>query len=320
MQIPFGDVVVCDYELSTTATTPLELSLYSDGVRAVPAVLLAEDGALGTVRAPGVIDIPAVELNRHRDRFLALVRTAAGASGLRERLDQRVTKLDALADTVESWHGVEALDSRVLGEYHGVLVELMAFHVLNWWLPLEDYRELLNSVVGSETGRSCLFDLLKPSRPPHMLLFHREVLTAERSVSAAARLARRIGYLQTWSAAGSALESPIAMYDYLDAVQVSNSDLAALNTARENARRSRENALTRVLLAARGDAVLFDLAEAAATMCQLACDEEEDRRVHQLRAFRNFRRVAELTGVCWQGVTIEQLRKACDREPERSSA
>ncbi|MBF9130302.1 hypothetical protein I0C86_15255 [Plantactinospora sp. S1510] len=315
MQIVFGDLVICDYELGATLS-PIELELYTSGVQAVPAVLLGDSLTLGSLRRQGVLDIPLTEFVRVRDRFTERIWSAGSAAAARRHLDDLVRRADTLARDVEARILADRNDTDLLRAYHTTLVRLMAYHVLNWWLPVDDYERLLAGLLGPERGRDVLFRLLTPSRQPHMISFHEEILAADRSAPAAAeRLARQVGYLQTWGVAASVLESPAAMSQHLlglDAGEAADG-LALLRAARTDARRRRDEALAEALAAAHADPARFDRVEALAIMCQLACDEEEDRRVHQLRGLRNLRAVARLTGTDLTRTSFGQLLNAVAR-------
>lgn len=311
MQIVHGDIVICDYELGTGAS-PMELALYTEGVRAVPRVLLEEIAPLGVVRRTGVIDIPVVQFDAVRDRFTRKIWTVAGAHQIQHRLEAGVAILEALAAEVEAWTDATSVEPETLLAYHRALVDLMAFHVLNWWLPLTEYETLLVELLGPRRGKSCLFDLLSPSRPPHMIDFHQEIMAAERDDPAtAAHLSRKLGFLQTWGVDASPLEDPAAMRRHMDLLDAAAAaaNLTTLRAARDAARRRRDAAVSEALLAARHDTATFDRVEAVALVCQLACDEEEERRVHQLRGLRNLRCLAGFAGVPHREMTIEMLRR-----------
>jgi hypothetical protein len=309
MQIVFGDLVICDYELGASLS-PIELELYTSGVRAVPEVLLGEPLSLGYLRRPGVLHIPLAEFVRVRDRFTERAWSASAAAATRRHLDDLVRLVDTLAADVESQALADRIDSVAIRAYHTALVRLMAYHVLNWWLPVDDYERLLTGLLGPDRGRGVLFRLLTPSRPPHMISFHEEIMAADRSAPAVAeRLARQIGYLQTWGAQASVLENPAAMSQHLRGLDAGRAadGLAQLRAARTDALRRRDEALAEALAATRADPARFDRVEALAIMCQLACDEEEDRRVHQLRGLRNLRAVARLAGADFTRTSFEQL-------------
>jgi hypothetical protein len=64
------------------------------------------------------------------------------------------------------------------------------------------------------------------------------------------------------------------------------------------------------LFMSRSDKVLFDKSQAIARICRLATDEEEQRRVIQLRALRNFRELAEQYHIALDQLSIANLCKA----------
>ncbi|MBX7266893.1 hypothetical protein KIF24_13235 [Micromonospora sp. Llam7] len=315
MESRWRDLVILDYEVDFPAASRLELALYSAGAALFPRVLLGEPAPWGRHRRPGVLEIPAVRYDRLLDDFGARCADPSFVRRLGARLHACLDRLARATRRLEP--PAPPRRGRIVKAVEA-LAELMAFHVLNWALPLDDIRRWLARLTGSpHAARGLLMRLLVPTNPAHLADFaalaasaHHDLRAGDWSPRRAAQLATDVGHLQSPGLARP-FDDPAVLETYLRSLGPDDAAyLDAMRSARDDARRrlARDTAL---LLLTAGDAAAVARTWALTTVCRLAAEEEEQRRRWQGRSLR-----AIGTAAAHQRVAPDRLLpRACHLPP-----
>jgi hypothetical protein len=296
VELRWRDVVVCDYEIELSDSALVEYDLYGRGLQAAPRVLLGEREVLGSTRRPGVIDIPAAVYDTFCARVRARLLTLTGALAVRSAFDDARTQLAAALDALDAQLRTRARPSGVGGLIRA-LDRVMAFHTLNWLLPVQEaQRHLAGLFEADHAARVCLLALMVPATPAHLLDVHALLLDAARTADAAL-FAEQAGFLHAQGMATTAWEDPTTVAAVLHkAAARHGGDLAGqvtgLRAAHARASGRRDALYAAALLASAGDPAVYERTQAIAVTCRLAADEEEFRKVAQQRTLRGLRRLA----------------------------
>jgi hypothetical protein len=181
MESRWRDWVTLDYEIDFPEASRFEVAVYGAGAAAFPRVVLGVSSSWGIHRRPGVLDIPRGEYTARLNAFSRLSTDLEFAHGLSRRFDSICGALAALNQNVERSPDDQTADS--ISALIDQLVELMAFHVLNWAIPLKRFRRILADVLGDDkrAGES-LMRLFVSFRPAHLSDFAETALAAAQKV------------------------------------------------------------------------------------------------------------------------------------------
>ncbi|WP_433615388.1 hypothetical protein ACQP2P_11435 [Dactylosporangium sp. CA-139114] len=286
-----------DYEVDFPAASPLELALYSGGAVLFPRVVLGETAIWGTLRRPGVLDIPQAEYERVLDEFAARCLDVAFVRDLFATLRQLCARLETATGRLNALSASRVdIDLAV-----NALVELMALHVLNWALPMDRLEAEVGGVVGASAARTLIMRLLVPVTSAHLADFAALTASAARAIGderwssrAATDLAHAIGHLQRPGLAERPFESAGNLEMYIRSLHADDvAHLEAMRDARVRSERSLARDVSRLYLAVHDRRALGPVI-AATLICRLAAEEEEQRRR-------------------WQSATLSAIRVAADR-------
>ncbi|MGK5740380.1 hypothetical protein [Micromonospora sp. URMC 103] len=316
MESRWRDLVVLDYEVDFPTASRLELALYSTGAALAPGALLGERQRWGVHRHPGLLEVPASHYDRVLDEFGVRCADPRFVRGLGERLAACVGRLArATADLA----GAEPPDTTTIRGVVDALTELMAFHVLNWALPLPEIEGwLARFTEDGDAARALLMRLLVPTTPAHLVdvaaltaAAHRDIHAGAWSPGRAADLSARIGHLQAPGLAVRPFEDPATLEAYVRSLDAGDVDhLGAMRRSRNAAQDRLARDTSMLLLATGGEPADVDRAWAYTAVCRLAAEEEEQRRRWQGASLRAIRIAAERAGVRPDAI----LPSACDAD------
>jgi hypothetical protein len=291
-----------------------ELQLYSRGLLRAPSIFLSEEEHLGSERRAGVVDVDAGQYGAFLETCHRLFFDPHAMLALRDKLDGIERKLlHSLAKAEQAAAGIS--------DVVDITYDLMAFHLTNWILPMEEFERFIAHILGDpHLATRVLLDFLVPRRPAYMLDFHSRVLEAagfevsERG-KVADVLARSIGYLHGRGMPGlearpmEKIETAIAMLAATGSrgKPALDAELAALEDAHKSAIGRRAAMYSATLLLATREPGLYQGSQAIATVCQLATDAEERRKVLQNRVLRLFRRSIRRRGLDPMSTLIEEF-------------
>lgn len=322
MQNRWNNLVICDYEFDFDYALPFELDLYSIGVNKLPSIFFNSPQKLGKIRRSGIVDIPEKEY----DYFVAKIEESSTnldyVVWLENRFKEIIIKVQTNTENFET--NISGQLSRITIEnYYSSVTDLMSFHVLNWMLPFNEFRSHFESILGEELGQICALGLLTPSSPAHMLDFHGFILnTAQKLLEGnldqtqVENVSRQIGHLQSVGLKKKDLENPHSLLEHVsDFATVTGNDgifeqIEKMKSDSRKAEIKHLSAYNLALLKSRSERNLFEKSQAIARICRLATDEEELRRVFQLRALRNFRELAERSSLSLDKLSFENLVKS----------
>jgi hypothetical protein len=320
-------VVVLDYEIDFPTCTALEWSLYSVGVTRFRRLAMNEDVSWGRHRRPGVLEIPTDDYEATLHRFGRSVWNPTFVRWLSDQVTAVCARLIESNLPLEDPRAARGLDAgAAVRATVDALADLLAFHVFNWALPLEDMESYLTDILGGrDIGRTCLMSLMVPTKPAHLTDFYELVSGAAAHIDigdwnelAAQSLADEIGHLQAPGLAARALESGAELTGYLMSLGTDEvAHAVSLRHERESAKRSQARLVSRLLLATGGRPEAMGRAEAVAAVCQLAADEEELRRRWQSRSLRNIRRWAETHSLVLDDLVPAECPRPQEVEPGR---
>ena len=171
MQVRWRDLVIVDYEVDFPNATKYELDLYSSGLQLFPQVVLGIDRTWGRVRRVGVVDIPVADYDVVLEEFARNCLTSVFIRDSLTVLNNLFRSLDLACETLEE-HLVkrQPLEANFLENATRCLHQLMAFHVLNWILPLDEMLSRLQLLLGTRANaRATLLSLMVPFTSSHVL-------------------------------------------------------------------------------------------------------------------------------------------------------
>ena len=300
MESSWRDSVVLDYEVDFPGASPLELALYSGGAALFPRVVLGETTGWGTLRRPGVLDIPQAEYDGVLDDFAARCLDVAFVCDLYATL----RRLCAQLETATGRLSAPSASRADVGLAVDALVELMALHVLNWALPMDRLEAEVGGVVGASAARTLIMRLLVPTTSAHLADFAALTATAARAIGderwssrAATDLAQTIGHLQRPGLAERPFESAGNLETYIRSLDPDDvAHLEAMRHARMRSERSLARDVSRLYLAAHDRRALGPVV-ATTLVCRLAAEEEEQRRRRQSATLSAIRVTADRLAV-----------------------
>ncbi|RZT78073.1 hypothetical protein EV382_1254 [Micromonospora violae] len=316
MESRWRDIVVLDYEVDFPTASPLELALYSTGAALAPRILLECADRWGAHRRPGLLDIPAGHYDRTLHEFGNRCAEPSFVAGLAGRLSRCVSRV---AEATARLAGADAPTAGGIQAAVDALAELMAFHVLNWALPLTDIETWLAGLTRDpQAARELLMRLLVPNTSAHLTDFATLTAAAHHAIHAggwssqrAAELSASIGHLQAPGLPQRPFEDARTLETYvrsLDPPEVGY--LEAMRDSRDAARRRLARDTSMLLLAAGGTGRRVARTWAFVSMCRLAAEEEEQRRRWQAKTLQTLRSAADRGGLDLGTV----LPSACDTD------
>lgn len=316
MESRWRDIVVLDYEVDFPAASPLELALYSTGAALAPQVLLGGTDRWGAHRRPGVLDIPADHYDSTLHDFGTRCAEPSFVGGLGRRLTSCV---DRVARATAGLAGIAAPNADSVRATVDALADLMAFHVLNWALPLTDIEAWLATLTRDpQSARALLMRLLVPETPAHLadvaaltVAAHRDIHGGSWSTDRAAELSADIGHLQAPGLAQRPFEDARTLETYVRSLDDPDvAYLEAMRDSRDAARRRLARDTSMLLLAADVPASPVARTSAFVAVCRLAAEEEEQRRRWQAKALQAIRLAADRGGLDLDTV----LPSGCDAD------
>jgi hypothetical protein len=163
--------VIVDYEVDFPTATSYELGLYSSGLQLFPQVVLGKNFAWGRLRRAGVVDISVFDYEEILDIFASRCLTSGFISHMSTTMDDLIGPLgkacDALGETLAAGNLPQP---KMLQNATDLVERLMAFHVLNWVLPIEEILTRLRRIVGTHAAaREALLSLIVPFTSSHLL-------------------------------------------------------------------------------------------------------------------------------------------------------
>jgi hypothetical protein len=232
MAAAWNGMLTCDYEHDRPGASPVELELYTRSLIAWPAVIIEVPDPYGTLRRPGIVDIPEED---HR-RLIGLLRDQlASPTRARDIADRAGTARAAAAAALDAAEGHPS--PAALRQAAAALLPVMSAHVVNWLLPEEHWETLMAKMLGSRTAaRTCIAALSVPENDGHLLARLKSAVPASGGNPATARNAHLAAALL--AAAGDAPS--------LDAVRAMAITLRWAAESEERRRDLRERFLTGV--------------------------------------------------------------------------
>ncbi|MER7676816.1 hypothetical protein [Streptomyces sp. NPDC096934] len=302
MESRWRNLVILDYEVDFPSASRLELSLYSTGAALFPRIVLGKESLWGTHRRPGILDVPAATYDRDLDEFADSCVDPRYVSQLAVRLQECCSQLDHATGRLCS---ARQPTTAQLREVVDNLVELMAYHVFNWAVPLDDAERWLTDLTASAAaGRTIMMRLLVPSTSAHLEDFAHlateaahEMTTGTWTAERAAELSDAIGHLQAPGLTRRHFDEPAKLESYVRSLNTTDAAyLRSMKDARIRGERSlaRETSLLYLLA---GDTATLARTYAITAMCRLAAEEEEQRRRRQSRSLRAIGRAAKRIGL-----------------------
>jgi hypothetical protein len=158
-------LVILDYELDFPSAPIEVLDLYSAGAARFTTAVLGESLPWGRVRRPGVIEFSAARYDGAIDAFASACRSPSFVMSLEGRLGLLIARVKGELLSAEEGGGGPLNDSLL-----DPLRSLMAFHVLNWVIPLSQLLEDLADLLGDpEAAQQVLHASLTPLTGSHLM-------------------------------------------------------------------------------------------------------------------------------------------------------
>lgn len=306
MEPVWHGLLTCDYEHTRPTGTRLEWDLYTTALTAWPDALMGETSPYGRVRRPGIVDIPVDDHHRLLTRWHYLLAYPSYVIDL----DRRTTTWAAAAGAALTEASAELHAGRspaahaALAEATRNVLALNSTHIVNWLLPEQQWEDFLARLFGAvEPARACLFALMTPSLPGHLLDAHRLVLAAAGDMlnggdvqQLAAALAVNVGPVHGAASPGRTalpLEDPASAAVLLRQTSAGQpgAGLAAIADARAKASARRDSWRAAAILAAAGNPDHVRGVRAISLTCRWSANCEERRkelRHHYLAAVRRW--------------------------------
>ena len=315
--------LTCDYEHTRPGSTALELDLYTTSLTRWPTILMNESTHYGTLRRPGIVDIPERDHRSLTGQWHTLLADPAYADAMvHAALARQGRTGTALSHAEERLDAADPIGAQAqLANATRLLLEVMSAHIVNWLLPEDSWEATLSRALGSDKkGRACLLALNTPSEDGHLLVAHVAVLHGAAEIrsggsldTAATALSARAGTLfGPGSPAATAM--PLEDADRAAALLASTAarddtqgQLADIRTARHRATELRRSWALAALLAAAGDSTAVATVRAMTTVCRWAADSEERRKELRHRYLAAARRWCELSDIDTTTVTTADL-------------
>lgn len=171
MQVRWRDLVIIDYEVDFPAATGYELGLYSSGLQLFPKVVLGIDRVWGRLRRPGLVDIPEALYEEILGEFAASCLTSSSLYRMSTTMTDLISSLTQACDTLDEDLAADRHPKpELLESATSRLGHLMAFHVLNWVLPIDEIISRLQLLLGSrKAARETLLSMMVPFTSSHVL-------------------------------------------------------------------------------------------------------------------------------------------------------
>ncbi|MEV4116771.1 hypothetical protein [Nonomuraea sp. NPDC049695] len=179
-----------DYEHTRPTATPLEWELYTTSVISWPLVLMDESTPYGTLRRPGIVDVPDVLHRRLVAAWHArLTETRYVGRLITSTADARARTGDALTGLECALrHGDQAAAGAAIAAATRGLLTVMSTHIVNWLLPETAWQATLTGLLGNHAeAAACLSALMTPSAPGRLLRAHLTTATTADTSSGAAQ-------------------------------------------------------------------------------------------------------------------------------------
>jgi hypothetical protein len=234
MAAAWNGMLTCDYEHDRPGASPVELELYTRSLIAWPAVILQVPDPYGTLRRPGIVDIPEEDHRRLTRLLHDRLASPARARDIAALAGAARAAAAAALDAAESRPSTPALRQAA-----AAVLPVMSAHIVNWLLPEDHWETLMAKMLGSRTAaRTCIAALSVPEHDGHLLASLKTAAPASGGNPATARNA--------WLAA--ALLAAAGDAPSLDAVQAMAITLRWAAESEERRRELRERflAVTRV--------------------------------------------------------------------------
>ncbi len=269
MDIAWNGILTCDYERSRPHASPLERELYTQSLTAWPAVFLDGPRPYGSVRRPGIVDVPESD---HRQLVALLhdrLAEPARAWALTQRAAaQRKGAAVALDRAERSVPGSGPATANLAAATAAILI-VMSAHIVNWLLPEEQWETRMTKLLGNRlAARACIAALSVPASAGHLLT-------------------------QLTHAAPPAVQPAAGP--------------GKIRQARTDAADRRDRWLAAALVAAAGDAPALDAVRAMAITLEWAAESEERRRDLRERYLTLAGAWCARAGLSMQAITIADI-------------
>jgi len=306
MEPVWRGLLTCDYEHARPQATRLEWDIYTASLTAWPDTLMGECAPYGRLRRPGIVDIPEPDHHRLLARWHELLGDPGYVTDLARRTDNWAAALSLALDNAN--RNRRRADGTVvcgaLADATRHLLALNATHIVNWLLPEQPWEDLLTGLLGTPAqARACLFALMTPTDPGHLLDTHAHVLTTARRLrdgadahQLAATLAATAGPIYGAASPG---RTPLPLEDPDNAAALlrrtaaghPDTEMTVIAEARNAASARRDAWQAAAILAAAGNPHAVRAVRAVALACRWAVNCEERRkelRHHYLAAVRRW--------------------------------
>lgn len=232
MAAAWNGMLTCDYEHDRPGASLVELELYTRSLIAWPAVIIQVPEPYGTLRRPGIVDIPEEDHRRLTGLLRDQLASPARARDVVARAGAARAAAAAALDVAEARPSPGALRQAA-----AAVLPVMSAHVVNWLLPENRWETLMAKMLGSRTAaRTCIAALSVPEHDGHLLASLKTASAASGGNPATAR--------NTWLAA--ALLAAAGDAPSLDAVRAMAITLQWAAESEERRRDLRERFLTAV--------------------------------------------------------------------------
>jgi hypothetical protein len=293
MEPVWRGLLTCDYEHTRPAATRLEWDLYTTSLTRWPHTLMDEPSPYGRLRRPGIVDIPEADHNRLLTRWHQLLGDPDYVTDLdRRSTTWAVAVSAALTEATRQPRAARgAATHAALADATRNLLALNATHIVNWLLPEQPWEDLLTTLFGSvDKARACVFALMTPTSPGHLLDARRTVLSVAGHLrdggnvqQLAAVFAATAGPVHGATSPGRTalpLEDPASAAALLrqTAAGQPDAELAAIAEARAQVSARRDTWRSAAVLAAAGNPRHVRAVRAIALACQWSANCEERRK------------------------------------------
>jgi hypothetical protein len=168
MDIAWNGMLTCDYERTRPQASPLERELYTRSLTAWPAVFLSSPTPYGTIRRPGIVDIPEPEHSQLVGQLHEHLAHPGHARGLADRAAAQRQVAAAALDRAE--HSLPGPATADLAAATGAILIVMSAHIVNWLLPEDQWETRMAKLLGNRAdARTCIAALSIPASAGHLL-------------------------------------------------------------------------------------------------------------------------------------------------------
>jgi hypothetical protein len=268
MDIAWNGILTCDYERTRPQGSPLEWELYTRSLTAWPAVFLGSPTPYGTVRRPGIVDIPEADHSQLVGQLHERLAQPGHARGLADRAAEQRRDASGALERVECFLPGAGPVTADLAAATGAILIVMSAHIVNWLLPEDQWETRMAKLLGNRAdARACIAALSIPARAGHLL---------------------------TQLTRSAAADAP-------------GTGPGQIRQARTDTADRRDRWLTAAILAAAGDAPALDAVRAMVITLEWAAESEERRRDLRERYLALAATWCARTDLDMQSVTIADI-------------